>query len=289
MTCVCIINLKIEKDDNLWPIYIDDGDLEDAILNLTINAMHAMPGSGVLTVTTKNTHLDANDAKVLGVNAGDYVTLCLQDTGSGMNEQTVEKIFDPFFTTKGEKGTGLGLSQVYGFVQRSKGAIRVVSEMDVGSGFYLYFPRYDIGNEMDEQRAEKETDRLSGSETILVVDDERALRSLTEEVLSMNGYRVLTAKDAEDALDVLESNKVDLMLSDVIMPGLNGYQLARKVMESYPHVRIQMVSGYNDADKNIEVIRKLQLYQLQKPFNTRELLLRIRELLDAKVNDALIS
>jgi CheY-like chemotaxis protein len=270
----------MDMSDDLWATYIDDGDLEDALLNLTINAMHAMSDEGALTISTQNEILDAIDAKVLGLEAGDYVCLSVADTGRGMDEETIEHIFDPFFSTKGDMGTGLGLSQVYGFVQRSGGGIRVSSEIGVGTQFSLYFPRYFVKESYNQENESDTKNSYRGNETILVVDDEDALRGLTDEVLSMNGYRVLQAQDAEQALKILQESPVDLMISDVIMPGMNGYQLAHIVMQKYPNTKIQMVSGFNSVENSIDVIEKLKNKQLYKPFNANELLRHVRLLLD---------
>jgi signal transduction histidine kinase/ActR/RegA family two-component response regulator len=288
-TLTARVALQLELADGLWPVYIDGGDLEDAILNMAINAMHAMPNGGTLTIATRNAKLNKNEAKVLGLEEGDYVCLSLVDTGEGMDEETMERVFDPFFSTKGEQGTGLGLSQVYGFMQRSQGGIRVISEPGRGARFLLYFPRHHAVTSSSSIAADYANSDYSGSETILVVDDEYALRGLAEEILSMYGYKVLQAKDGEDALQILEGNHVDLVLSDVIMPGMNGYQLARAIRQQYPHIKIQMVSGFNSVEKDLEVDEALQKAQLSKPFNASKLLDRVRRLLDTDVNSEIQS
>jgi len=281
-TLTARVELQLELSDSLWPVYIDSGDLEDAILNMAINAMHAMSNDGVLTISTRNSRLDQAEARILGLDAGDFVCLELADTGSGMDEETVARIFDPFFSTKGDQGTGLGLSQVYGFVQRSQGSIRVISEPGAGTQFLLYFPRYHEAVRLPDKSPDNGISDYSGSETILVVDDEYALRSLAEEILSLHGYRVLQAQDGNDALQLLEHHHVDLILSDVIMPGMNGYQLAQQVREKYPAIKIQMVSGFNSMEEEAEIDERLHKDQMSKPFNAEQLLKRIRYLLDGK-------
>jgi PAS domain S-box-containing protein len=281
-TLTARVELQLDLSLPLWPVYVDSGDLEDVILNMAINAMHAMTNGGVLTISTTNVTLGLNEAKVMGLQEGDYVCLALSDTGIGMDEETVERIFDPFFSTKGEQGTGLGLSQVYGFMQRSQGGIRVISEPGAGARFMLYFPRYHISAILSDRLPDDANRDYSGNETILVVDDEYALRSLAEEILSLQGYKVLQAQDASNALQLLKTHHVDLVLSDVIMPGINGYELARQIRENYPAIKIQMVSGFNSVEREVEIDQELQKGQLSKPFNAVEMLKRIRHLLDQK-------
>lgn len=275
------IKLVMDLVDDLWPVWLDGSDLEDAVLNMSINAMHAMPDGGQLTLATSKKHLNVDEAKILGLAQADYVVLSLTDTGMGMDETIRKQIFDPFFSTKGNRGTGLGLSQVYGFVQRTKGAIKVYSEPGHGSRFALYFPRHqDKGSESIAAQPVTETD-LSGHETILVVDDEPGLRDLAQEILAAQGYKVLSAENGEQALTILETKSVDLLLSDVIMPGMDGYQLAAKVREHYPAVKIQLASGFSDNRHQDAVDDDLHQGMLHKPFSSQELLQRLRTLLDA--------
>ncbi len=279
-TLTARVQLKMDLLEELWPTYLDDGDLEDALLNLTINAMHAMSDEGTLTIATNNEFLDTNFARTIGVESGEYVCLSITDTGGGMDEDTIDHIFDPFFSTKGDLGTGLGLSQVYGFVQRSGGGIRVSSQLNVGTQFSLYFPRYYVNVSKQAEKKQNRIENFQGNETILVVDDEQSLRGLAEEVLTMNGYKVLQAQDAVQALNIMANNTVDLMVSDVIMPGMNGYQLAQEVINKYPKTKIQMVSGFNAIENSVDVIEELQKNQLRKPFNSNELLKHVRDLLN---------
>ncbi|MCW9014287.1 MAG: PAS domain S-box protein [Gammaproteobacteria bacterium] len=279
-TMTAQVKLKLILEDNLWLSFLDKGDLEDAILNMCINGMHAMPGGGTLKIESSNEVLGNSEASILGLNAGEYVRLSLEDTGAGMNEDTRLQIFEPFYTTKGENGTGLGLSQVYGFVQRSKGAIRVYSELEKGTRFTLYFPRYQADQLADIKNDNKKIDSCEGNETILVVDDEQDLRDLAREILSQHGYQVIMANDARHALEILETDKIDLLLTDVIMPGMNGYELADEVSNKFPHVKIQIASGFNDGLH--QGVRKESLYKdlLHKPFTSIKLLEKIRRLLD---------
>jgi len=276
------IALILDLAQELWPVMLDGSDLEDAILNMSINAMHAMETGGQLTIQTCNTHLDETNARILQVEAGDYVLLSITDSGSGMDDATKEKVFEPFYTTKGDKGTGLGLSQVYGFVERSGGAIKVYSEQGHGTRMNLYFPRHYESGSDDKPEADENAVNFDGNETILVVDDESALLDLTCEILIQHGFNVIPAENAKKALDILENESIDLLISDIIMPEMDGYELASIVQEKYPTVKIQLASGFSSAP-NLDMINK-SLHQnlLLKPFNSQILLQRIRELFNEK-------
>lgn len=275
------IRLILNLEDNIWPVNIDKTRLVDSILNISINAMHAMPEGGTLTLSTNNIQLEDHDIKNMNITSGDYVMLSLSDTGSGMSQEIQQQIFDPFFTTKGTEGTGLGLSQVYGFLQQSKSGIRVTSEAEVGTQITIYMPRYhDTGKDKLEDTPTNLVKPPSGKETILVVDDEVALLELAEEILTENGYTVLRAEKAEQALQILENNTVDLLLSDVIMPGMDGFQLATEVEKSYPKVKIQMISGFSDEHKENLNNNTLYTQRITKPYTNKKLLIQVRKLLD---------
>ena len=271
------LELKLEKD--LWPVYLDESELEDAILNLSINAMHAIEDNGQLTIETSNVQINHNDAEIFGLRAGDYAMLSISDTGCGIDDACKEKIFDPFYTTKGEKGTGLGLSQVYGFITRCEGAITVESQIGHGTSFTLYFPRYQGKDRNTDQDKSNGNPALKGRETILVVDDEPALLELTCEILEQKNYQVLSAERAKDALRILEKEHIDLLLTDIIMPDMNGYALASIVQEKYPGVKIQLSSGFSDADELEQFDKNLSQNLLQKPYTAQTLLKKIRVLL----------
>ena len=276
------IKLVFDLMEDLWPVWLDASDMEDAILNLGINAMHAIEGNGQLTLQTRNESLSAQDAQQLNLEHGDYVTLNVIDTGFGMDKATIERIFDPFFSTKGNQGTGLGLSQVYGFVKRSHGAIKVHSEPGNGSQFMLFFPRY-YASEQDRQAPENyKTLELKGNESILIVDDEPALLSLSGEILQQQGYQVFCAERAEVALEILGTEAVDLLLTDVIMPDMDGYQLAATVQKKYPDIKIQLLSGFSDNHHVDMIDDSLRQNLLHKPINAHILLQRIRILLDSE-------
>ena len=277
------INLVFKLIDNLWLVWLDEGDMEDAILNMSINAMHAMGENGQLTIETHNKIVNAEDAASLSIVPGDYVLLSITDTGCGFDEETKEKIFNPFFTTKGKLGTGLGLSMVYSFVQSSNGIINIHSVEGEGAQFTFYFPRYH-GAHSNEQLKTKGSseDDLTGTESILVVDDEPALLDLVRETLTSHGFNVTCAGSAKDALSVLEHESIDILISDIIMPKVNGYQLAAIVKEKYPDIKIQLVSGFDGEHSAGIVDEELQHNLLQKPVSSLALLQRIRELRDEK-------
>ncbi len=273
------IKLEFKLSEELWPVHLDESEFEDALLNICINAMHATKGNGELILETCNVRVNEVEAKVLELTAGDYVKFSLRDTGKGMSEEIKEKIFDPFYSTKGEKGTGLGLSQVYGFVSRSGGAIKVESVIDEGTEFVLFFPRYLDENTRIKSSATEIKKEADGKETILVVDDEVDLLALTCEILIQHNYRVFHADNAEYALEILQREKIDLLLSDIIMPDMDGYTLASIVMEKYPHVRIQLASGFPGEHDVENVDEALSENILRKPYNSTALLARVQDLL----------
>lgn len=274
------IKLIMNLTSDIWMIYLDSSDLEDTLLNIIINAMHAMETAGTLTLATRNEYLVPEEANNLGLPSGDYVILSITDTGTGMDQEIQNRMFDPFFTTKGDQGTGLGLSQVYSFMQRCKGAIHVYSEPGHGSRFSLYFPRFRQKDDFSSTQIPVEVTDYQGDESILVVDDEQALRELTSEIFRTQGYRVLCAENGEAALKVLETERVDLVLTDVIMQGMDGYQLASKIAEKYPQIKIQLASGFNENRHKDLIDDDLHRQALQKPYSTHVLLKRVRELLD---------
>jgi PAS domain S-box-containing protein len=278
------IDLILNLEKELWPVYLDESDVIDAILNISINAMHAIEGNGRLTIRTTNIKINELDADNLDIVAGDYVLLSITDTGCGMDEKTRDRIFDPFFSTKGENGTGLGLSQVYGFVQRSNGVIKIYSEKQHGSQFALYFPRHhEISQEQkplnDESLVEENFVKATHTETILVVDDEADLTKFCCQVLKQSGFNTLFSLRAKDALEILENEKVDILLSDIIMPEMSGYELASIVRKKYPAIKIQLASGFSDERIVNEDDKVFQQSILHKPYSSQELLQAISRLI----------
>ena len=279
-TLTARIKLVLDLADNLWSTLLDESDLEDAILNVSINAMHAIEGNGQLTIKTCNQSIDSLQAQQLQINTGDYVMLSITDTGCGMDEQTREKIFDPFYSTKGDKGTGLGLSQVYGFVERSGGAIKVHSKPDHGTQLEIYLPRQIEAQSEPLVSKVESTSQVKGNQSILVVDDELALLDLTCEILKLNGYQVYRAVNAREALEILETETVDLLFSDVIMPEMDGYELAARVQNKYPGIKILLASGYNEKQHASLATDNLIKNLLAKPYQSKTLLQAINDLLN---------
>lgn len=277
------IQLELDLESKLWPVWLDKSDLENAVLNLSLNALYAIDASGQLTIHTANKKIDNINARKLDLLSGDYVLLSITDTGCGMDNAIKDKIFDPFFSTKGEKGTGLGLSQVYGFIERSNGVIKVRSEKGRGTCFDLYFPRY-VNNDSKtpkeiDSKIEKNMTDLNGKGTVLAVDDEPALLLLVSEILESHGYIVFCAENAKQALEIIDREVIDLLLSDVVMPAMDGYQLATIVQGKYPHTKVQLVSGFSDKHHKNIGDKSLHENLLHKPYNSQALLTRVRELL----------
>jgi CheY-like chemotaxis protein len=275
------VNLSIEYQDDLWLVWLNEGELEDALINLCINAMHAMShiqSGAQLTIRTGNISLNSNEAELLGLNAGDYAQLIVADNGCGMDRSVREKIFDPFFTTKKEQGSGLGLSQTYGFAKRSGGAIAVTSDLKLGAQFTLFFPRKEIEEMLIP--SEVGSRNLGGHESILVVDDEPALRHITSEFLRKKGYDVQLAENGIEALSILETRKIDVLFTDVIMPEMDGYELAAIVQDKYPRVKIQLASGFAKESSPEGLNKTLWENIIEKPFSSAVLCEEIRILLD---------
>jgi CheY-like chemotaxis protein len=265
----------------LWNTLVDPSQVENALLNLAINARDAMKGHGKLTIEAGNASLTDDYAAHSGdVRPGQYVMLAVTDTGCGMTAEIIEQVFEPFFTTKPEgQGTGLGLSMVYGFVKQSEGHIKIYSEPGHGTTIRLYLPRVkaveDVVTEVDAGPI------TGGSETVLVVEDDEEVRSTVVELLADLGYRVLKARDAQSALAIVESGAaIDLLFTDVVMPGpVRSPELARQTLIRLPHVAVLFTSGYTDnaivhggrLDQGIEL--------LSKPYTREALARKIRHVL----------
>lgn len=275
------IKLSISPEEELWPVFIDQGSLEDAILNLSINAMHAMPEGGELDFTTSNVHIASVDAQVLNIPPGDYARLSIRDTGIGMTKDVVSHIFEPFYSTKGEKGTGLGLSQVYNFVTESKGTIRVYSEPGHGTCFSIFLPRYlhDKSNSEPADSTVVNENELNGSENILIVDDEAPIVELTQNILLSHGYTVFSASSAQEALAILEKETIDLIISDVVMPEMDGFELAHIISHTHPNIKIQLCSGLANVTGKTVTNETLAKNLLIKPFTSKQILTKVQELL----------
>jgi PAS domain S-box-containing protein len=269
--------------EDLGRVKTDLGWIEQAIMNLVVNARDAMPSGGKLTIETGNADLDEAhvDGRV-GVKPGRYVMLSVTDTGVGMTPEVRERLFEPFFSTKEkDKGTGLGLSTVYGIVKQSGGDIWVYSEPGKGSTFKIYVPRVD---EPLEERREKVLgdELLRGSETILLVEDEEEVRKLAVRVLERQGYRVLAARDGDEALLICEQHKdpIHLMLTDVVMPVMNGHEVAKRLESLHPETKVLYMSGYTDNAIVLHGVLVEGVRYIQKPFTVDALTKKVREVLD---------
>ncbi len=279
------IELKFQTDAKLGSVEADPGQLEQVIVNLAINARDAMPSGGKLTITTANVKLDESyvDRRVV-VRPGSYVQLGVTDTGCGMDEQTQSRIFEPFFTTKEVgKGTGLGLATVYGIVKQSGGYIWVYSEPGHGSAFRISLPMVEALAE-GPARVQPREEPLRGSGTILIVEDDASLREVTCEFLKSSGYTVLETGSPDEALCTVEHHEgpIDLLLTDMIMPKMNGRELAARLSAARPGMKILYVSGYADGIVRDDAQRALEpgLAFLQKPYTRYALTRKVHEILE---------
>jgi signal transduction histidine kinase/ActR/RegA family two-component response regulator len=276
-------DLRSEPEADNGRVRADPSQIEQVVLNLGVNARDAMPTGGTLTIRTANVRLDATRAQQIGasLSPGDYVELSVTDTGCGMDEETRSRIFEPFFTTKGPgKGTGLGLATVYGIVRQSGGAISVESEMDKGSTFRIFLPRESAPLDFIKE-SDTPVDKSRNFETVLVVEDEEIVRELVCDVLEDQGYRVLCAPDGIKALEVSSDyrGKIHLLVTDVIMPHMNGHELATRIASGRPDMKILYVSGYSDNDIGDQGVLDPRHQLLQKPFTPQTLARKIREVM----------
>ncbi len=277
------IELAIMNSPELGRVKADRGQIEQVILNLAVNARDAMPRGGKLTIETTDVELDENyTCQHAGVQPGSYVMLAITDTGCGMDAETRSHIFEPFFTTKEMgKGTGLGLATVFGIVKQSDGHIWVYSEPGHGTTFKLYLPR--IEEAVEEVPMNQAVSRsLLGSETVLLVEDEEAVRELVRESLQRNGYTVLQARDGAEAVEICEkrAGPIHVMVTDVVMPGMSGRELASRLGPRHPEMKVLYVSGYTENAIVHHGVLDPGAAFLQKPFRPADLAHKVRELLD---------
>jgi PAS domain S-box-containing protein len=267
----------------LWSVEVDQNQLESAILNLAVNARDAMPGGGKLTLETANTYLDASyaetDAEVV---PGQYAVVAVTDNGVGMSKETQARVFEPFFTTKElGRGTGLGLSMVYGFVKQSGGHVTVYSEPGQGTTVKLYFPRYLGAGAPEIAEVKAALPTSSDGEVVLVVEDNDAVRAYSVMSLSELGYVVIEARDAEIALSILDSpRRIDLLLTDVVLPGRSGRELAEEAVKLRPDMRILFTTGYSRNAITHQGRLDAGVQLLSKPFTFDQLAARVRDVID---------
>lgn len=275
------IYLTVKEDTD--SIYVDLNQFENVLINLAINARDAMPEGGNIYIDAHNESL--NEHVAIGkyqIAPGNYVKISFTDTGTGMKPEIIDHIFEPFFTTKEQgKGTGLGLSMIYGFITQSKGRITVYSELGHGTTFNLYFPRSIISSEKTNPQIVNLKQSFQGKETILVVEDETAVRDLVHEFLLNAGYTVLTANDGVQALEILKTEKtIDFLFSDIVMPGgISGSTLAKQAKEFFPNIKVLLTSGYPKIA--LENGNKISTEEhIMKPYKLDSLALKIREILN---------
>ena len=281
-------NVKIETvlAAGLWQCFVDPNQLENAILNLCINGRDAMPDGGQITIETVNTWVDDRTAAQRDMDAGQYVAICVTDTGSGMTPDVLARAFEPFFTTKpAGKGTGLGLSMIYGFAKQSKGQARIYSEVDKGTTIKIYLPRHlgkSESDTVDEQL--EDLPRSEEGETVLVVDDEPTVRMLVGDTLSDLGYTGIEAADAASGLKVLQSDvKIDLLITDVGLPGgMNGKEMADAARELRPRLKVLFITGYAENAAIINGQLEPGMHVLSKPFPLDKLASRVRSIIEEK-------
>ena len=277
------VELKFETGAELLPVRADAGQIEQVLMNLAVNSRDAMPDGGKLIIETANVHLDRSYAsRHTAVIPGDYVMLSVSDTGCGIDEESQASIFEPFFTTKEQgKGTGLGLSTVYGIVKQHEGNIWVYSETDRGTCFKIYLPSFEGDAEKPAETVETAV-VPRGSETVLLVEDEPRVRDAVQRALEKYGYRVLSATHPDEACDLFaeHSEEIDILLSDVVMPGYDGTQLYDNLRETHPDLPVLYMSGYTDRAVLANAILDPGMPFIQKPFAPAQLVRKVRAVLD---------
>jgi two-component system cell cycle sensor histidine kinase/response regulator CckA len=282
------VNLTVERSSDLWPVHADEAQVSNAIINLVVNARDAMPGGGTVTIKTANETVET--ASALGtaiMPAGEYVRLDVIDTGIGIPAEIQAKIFDPFFTTKPVgQGTGLGLATVYGIIKQSGGFITLESEVGRGTSFHIYLPRFkqDANAVAAPEPALPVQRDVTGQDTILLVEDEEAVRSFAARALRMRGYNVLEAGGGEEALDIVRSNEtqIDLVITDVVMPNMDGPTLVRHVKGLKPGMPVIFMSGYAEEAFRRNDEKAEDLHFLPKPFGLKQLAAKVKEVLSGQ-------
>lgn len=279
------ITLRRIDNDAAGIAEVDANQLESALLNLVVNARDAMPNGGTLTLETASAHLTADDTRLVpDLKPGNYALICVSDTGAGMTPEVLERAFDPFFTTKPlGQGTGLGLSQVFGFVKQSGGNIKIYSRPGHGTTVKIYLPQVETDATPSMQPQLAMHAAAAHRETILVVEDNDAVRSFTTDTLREFGFNVIEAVDASEALKILDRNRsVDLLFTDIGLPGLNGRELAATVQRRYPNLRVMFTSGYAQMPSPTTSSALMEIPLLSKPFTRAQLYDQIANVLHAK-------
>ena len=277
------IKVTVTESTGLWTTMVDPNQLENALLNLCINARDAMPDGGDLQISSSNRDFDASEAAAFEMHPGGYVCLSVSDTGTGMSDEVAKRAFDPFYTTKPlGQGTGLGLSMIYGFAKQSDGQVRIASELGSGTTVSLYLPRHREEAEVDDAASgTSAAPRASGGETVLIVDDEPSIRMLVSEVLTDLGYTAIEAADGASALPVLRSNqRIDLLVTDVGLPGgMNGRQVADFGRAVRPELKVLFITGYAEKSVMSDGDLGYGMAILTKPFAMETLAAGVKDLL----------
>ncbi len=280
------IELRTHLEADLGNVKLDQSQVEQIVMNLAINARDAMPRGGKLTIETSSVVLDENydHSHIAYIRKGEYVMFAVSDNGTGMDSETQSRIFEPFFTTKEKgKGTGLGLATVYGIVKQSNGYIWAYSEENVGTTFKLYFPLVDepINNAVEERPANPK--HYSGTEKILLVEDEESVREIVQKALAKCGYQVSAMCNGKEALDLCleKSEQFDMLITDIVMPQISGIELANELIPKFPEMKVMYMSGYTDKTIVRHGILGTEAEYIQKPFSMNFLSRRVREILDA--------
>jgi two-component system, cell cycle sensor histidine kinase and response regulator CckA len=274
------LRIQTHYQDDLWTVEVDQGQIDQVLLNLYLNAVQAMPGGGDLIIETKNTCLDEALATLYGIKSGAYVMVSVTDTGVGMDRETQERAFDPFFTTKGMgRGSGLGLASAYGIIRHHDGTINVASEKGKGTTVTIYLPA-------SQKKAGKDTapreQLMKGSGVILLVDDEDMVLDVTSQMMEALGYRVMTAMSGRQALEIYQAKRaeIDMIVLDMVMPEMGGGETFNALRERNPDVRVLLASGYSLDGKAQEIMNRGCNGFIQKPFTLRQLSQKLRETLD---------
>ena len=269
-------------EEDIWPVEVDQGQLQQVLLNIFVNAWHAMPGGGDLTLATKNVIFEAEAVKAFGLPPGQYVRISISDSGVGMDEATRQRIFEPFFTTKQVgQGTGLGLASAYGIIQNHHGFIDVSSQVAKGTTFRIYLPASKKGSKIDEPPIER---ILKGLETVLLVDDEDLILDVGSEILQELGYTVMTAGSGKEALEIYSANKdkIDIVVLDMIMPDMSGGETYDGIKKIEPDVKVLLSSGYSERGDASDILERGCQGFIQKPFTMKNFSQKLREILDGE-------
>jgi CheY-like chemotaxis protein len=275
------VHLVINTTPSLWLVMAEPSQMHQVLMNLLLNARDAMPNGGTLTIQTSNASLDQREVARADVPAGPYVAMVVSDTGVGMDEPTQQQIFEPFFTTTGVAGTGLGLSTVYGIVRQSGGTITVQSARHRGTTFTIYLPRTEQRLESQHVIETGSAQSIDGVRTILVVEDQDDVRGFAMDVLAASGYQVLAAPSGDAALEVATAHRgaIDLLLTDVVLRGMNGRELSTRFQTLHPESRVLFTSGYTDDILAQRGVLAASIAFLPKPYSPDGLRAKVRDTL----------